>query len=104
MPADETRPSGDEDAATGPTVGNPPLVFETIEAGMARFAKLNNPPRVAHDRERMLHALIKTEAGYMLKRDPDNVITTARALTARGVKTARGGVWTPVRVADILRR
>jgi pimeloyl-ACP methyl ester carboxylesterase len=53
-------------------VGNPPLVFESIEAGMARFAKLNNPPRVAHDRDRMLHALIKVENGYMLKRDPDN--------------------------------
>jgi pimeloyl-ACP methyl ester carboxylesterase len=62
----------DEDAVTGPTVGNPPLVFETIEAGMARFAKLNNPPRVAHDRDRMLHALIRVENGFMLKRDPDN--------------------------------
>jgi esterase len=68
----DSQMNRDEDAATGPTVGNPPLVFESIEAGMARFAKLNNPPRVAHDRERMMHALIKTEAGYMLKRDPDN--------------------------------
>jgi esterase len=68
----DSQMNRDEDAATGPTVGNPPLVFESIEAGMARFAKLNNPPRVAHDRERMQHALIKIEAGYMLKRDPDN--------------------------------
>jgi esterase len=68
----DSQMNRDEDAVAGPTVGNPPLVFETIEAGMARFAKLNNPPRVAHDRDRMLHALIKTEAGYMLKRDPDN--------------------------------
>jgi esterase len=68
----DSQMNRDEDAVAGPTVGNPPLVFESIEAGMARFAKLNNPPRVAHDRDRMLHALIKTEAGYMLKRDPDN--------------------------------
>jgi esterase len=68
----DSQMNRDEDAVAGPTVGNPPLVFESIEAGMARFAKLNNPPRVAHDRERMVHALIKTEAGYMLKRDPDN--------------------------------
>jgi esterase len=68
----DSQMNRDEDAVTGPTVGNPPLVFETIEAGMARFAKLNNPPRVAHDRDRMLHALIRVENGFMLKRDPDN--------------------------------
>lgn len=68
----DSQMNRDEDAVAGPTVGNPPLVFESIEAGMARFAKLNNPPRVAHDRDRMLHALIKVETGYMLKRDPDN--------------------------------
>jgi hypothetical protein len=28
----------------------------------------------------------------------------ARALAARGVKTARGGDWTAVQVSDILRR
>ena len=38
---------------------------------MARHAKLNNPPRIARDRERAEHALIKVEKGYMLKRDPD---------------------------------
>jgi pimeloyl-ACP methyl ester carboxylesterase len=68
----DSQMNRDEDAVAGPTVGNPPLVFESIEAGMARFAKLNNPPRVAHDRDRMLHALIKVENGFMLKRDPDN--------------------------------
>jgi pimeloyl-ACP methyl ester carboxylesterase len=68
----DSQMNRDEDAATGPTVGNPPLVFPTIEEGMARFAKLNNPPRVAHDRERMQHALIKVDNGFMLKRDPDN--------------------------------
>ncbi|MEA2902665.1 MAG: esterase [Alphaproteobacteria bacterium] len=54
------------------TVGNPPTVFPSIEATMASFAKLNNPPRIASDRERALNALIKVEGGYMLKRDPDN--------------------------------
>ena len=68
----DSQMNRDEDAPTGPTVGNPPLVFPTIEAGMAYFAKLNNPPQVAHDRHRMLHALIKVENGFMLKRDPDN--------------------------------
>jgi len=68
----DSQMNRDEDAATGPTVGNPPLIFPTIEEGMARFAKLNNPPRVAHDRERMQHALIKVDNGFMLKRDPDN--------------------------------
>src|SRR5689334_22559775 len=33
----------------GPTVGNPPTMFESIDAAMASFAKLSNPPRVAHD-------------------------------------------------------
>jgi pimeloyl-ACP methyl ester carboxylesterase len=68
----DSQMNRDEDAVAGPTVGNPPLVFPSIEAGMAQFAKLNNPPRVAHDRDRMLHALIKVENGFMLKRDPDN--------------------------------
>jgi pimeloyl-ACP methyl ester carboxylesterase len=68
----DSQMNRDEDATTGPTVGNPPLVFETIEAAMARFARLNNPPRMGLDRERAEHALIKVDAGYMLKRDPDN--------------------------------
>jgi pimeloyl-ACP methyl ester carboxylesterase len=62
---------GGEGAARQPT-GNPPLIFPSIEAAMESFAKLSNPPRIAHDRERAQNALIKIEAGYMLKRDPDN--------------------------------
>jgi esterase len=54
-----------------PPTGNPPLVFESIEAAMAHFAKLSNPPRISHDRERAQAALVKVEKGYMLKRDPD---------------------------------
>jgi esterase len=68
----DSQMNRNEEAASGPTVGNPPLVTDTIEAMMARFAKLNNPPRLAHDRVRAEHALIRTETGFMLKRDPDN--------------------------------
>jgi pimeloyl-ACP methyl ester carboxylesterase len=68
----DSQMNRDEDAATGPTVGNPPLVFESVEAAMARFARLKNPPRFGLDRERAEHALIKVDNGYMLKRDPDN--------------------------------
>ena len=56
----------------GAATGNPPTIFESIDAVMASFAKLNNPPRIAHDRERAQNALIKVERGFMLKRDPDN--------------------------------
>jgi esterase len=59
-------------AGNRPTVGNPPTMFPTIEAAMESFAKVSSPPRLSHDRERALHALIRLESGYMLKRDPDN--------------------------------
>ncbi len=64
------------DGPKKPTVGNPPEVYPSIEAAMAKFAKLNNPPRFGLDRDRAAHALIKTDAGYMLKRDPDNANKT----------------------------
>jgi len=53
------------------TTGNPPLVFESIDAAMAHFAKLSNPPRIASDRTRAENALVRVENGFMLKRDPD---------------------------------
>jgi esterase len=68
----DSQMNRDEDATTGPTVGNPPMMFESIEAAMARFARLNNPPRMGLDRARAEHALIKLDNRYMLKRDPDN--------------------------------
>ena len=89
----DSQMNRDEDAVAGPTVGNPPLVFETIEAGMARFAKLNNPPRVAHDRDRMLHALIKVEAGFMLKRDPDNGNKKPIGVPAKPLKFPLREMW-----------
>jgi pimeloyl-ACP methyl ester carboxylesterase len=68
----DSQMNRDESARTGSSVGKPPLVFPSIEAAMANFAKLNNPPRFGLDRDRAVHALIKVENGFMLKRDPDN--------------------------------
>jgi esterase len=68
----DSQMNREESARTGSSIGNPPLVFPSIEAAMANFAKLNNPPRFGLDRERAQQALIKVENGYMLKRDPDN--------------------------------
>jgi esterase len=70
-------PLGGEDggpAGGGPRVAidKPPTMFESVEIMMAGFAKLSSPPRLGQDRERALHALIRLESGYMLKRDPDN--------------------------------
>jgi esterase len=65
-------------AAGRSPIGNPPLVFETVETAMAHFAKLSNPPRISHDRERAQQALVKVEKGYMLKRDPDFQNTKAQ--------------------------
>jgi esterase len=68
----DSQMNRDEDAVTGPTVGNQPTMFESIEACVARFARINNTPRIGLDRERAVQALIKLDNGYMLKRDPDN--------------------------------
>jgi pimeloyl-ACP methyl ester carboxylesterase len=56
--------------------GRPPIVFPTVEAAMARYAKLENPPRMGLDRKRAEQGLTKVDAGYQLKMDPDyaNVI------------------------------
>lgn len=53
------------------SLGNKPTMFASIEAAMQSFAKLENPPRIAHDRARAEKALRKVEGGYMLLRDPD---------------------------------
>ena len=47
-------------------------MYDSVETMRAGFAKASSPPRVGSDRERALHALIRLEKGYMLKRDPDN--------------------------------
>jgi pimeloyl-ACP methyl ester carboxylesterase len=76
-----------------PAGSNPPLVFETVEAAMAHFAKLSNPPRIAHDRERAQAALVKVEKGYMLKRDPDFQNTQPQGEGANLPQRARRDVW-----------
>jgi pimeloyl-ACP methyl ester carboxylesterase len=53
------------------SVGNPPLVFDSVQAAMDHFARLSNPPRISHDRDRAERALSKADGGYMLMRDPD---------------------------------
>ena len=55
----------------GPSVGNPPVMFASVDAAMSRFAKLSNPPRIASDRARAEQALVQTPDGWQLKRDPD---------------------------------
>jgi pimeloyl-ACP methyl ester carboxylesterase len=63
------------DKAAPASTGNPLPIFPTVEAAMAQFAKLDNPPRFALDRARAMAALKKVEGGYMLKRDPDHANT-----------------------------
>lgn len=65
--------SGMDRDAGGPkvSIGNPPLTFPSVEAAMAHFAKLSNPPRISHDRDRAQRALVPVADGFMLKRDPD---------------------------------
>ncbi len=73
--------------------GNPPLMFPSIDAAMASFAKLSNPPRVAHDRERAQNALVKVDDAFMLKRDPDNANTTPIGDGAGLPQRPRTDVW-----------
>jgi pimeloyl-ACP methyl ester carboxylesterase len=83
----------EEGGGARPPVGNPPLVFESVEAAMAHFAKLSNPPRISHDRERALAALVKVEKGYMLKRDPDFQNTKPQGEGANLPQRAHRDVW-----------
>jgi pimeloyl-ACP methyl ester carboxylesterase len=76
-----------------PATGNPPLVFESVEAAMAHFAKLSNPPRISHDRKRAQAALVKVEKGYMLKRDPDFQNTKPQGEGASLPQRAPRDVW-----------
>jgi len=80
-------------AAGRPPTGNAPLVFESVEPAMAQFAKLSNPPRVSHDRQRAQQALVKVEKGYMLKRDPDFRNTKPQGEGANLPQRAARDVW-----------
>lgn len=64
------------------SLGNSPVVFESVVAAMHYFAKLENPPRIAHDRVRAEKALRKLDNGYMLLRDPDYRNTQSQAIGA----------------------
>src|SRR4029450_9486891 len=76
-----------------PTLGNPPLVFESVDTAMAHFAKLSNPPRISHDRERAQAALVKVDKGYMLKRDRDFQNTKPQVEGANLPQRASRDVW-----------
>ena len=49
-------------------------------------------------------ARVASEPEALLEVQVSGLRGVARALTARGVRTARGGDWTAVQVSDILRR
>jgi esterase len=66
----DSQMNREEGARTGKSIGNPPYIFESVEAAMAKH-KFSNPPRFASDRTRAEQGLVKTEKGLMLKRDPD---------------------------------
>jgi len=66
----DSQMNREESARTGKSIGNPPYVYESIEAAMAKF-KFSNPPRLAWDRKRAEQACVKVDNGLMLKRDPD---------------------------------
>jgi pimeloyl-ACP methyl ester carboxylesterase len=66
----DSQMNREESARTGKSVGNPPYVFESVEAAMEKH-KFSNPPRFSWDRKRAEQSLVKVEKGFMLKRDPD---------------------------------
>jgi pimeloyl-ACP methyl ester carboxylesterase len=87
----EAAPSGG--GGQRQTTGNPPLVFPSVDAAMSSFAKLNNPPRIAHDHERAQHALVSIDGSFMLKRDPDNGNATPIGEGAAMPRRPRTDVW-----------
>ena len=86
---------------------------EALAAAKARGVALGNP-RLAEARAGLNTArqeaadLFAANVRPIIKEIQASGITSlrgvAKALSARGVKTARGGAWTAVQVADILRR
>jgi pimeloyl-ACP methyl ester carboxylesterase len=66
----DSQMNREESARTGKSVGNPPYIYESVEAAMEKY-KFSNPPRFSWDRKRAEQSLVKVEKGLMLKRDPD---------------------------------
>jgi DNA invertase Pin-like site-specific DNA recombinase len=86
---------------------------DALQAAKARGKKLGNP-KLAEARKRAVQGNKSSAARYAANVLPvireiqasgvKSLRGVARALAARGIATARGGAWTPVQVADILRR
>ena len=86
---------------------------EALRAAKARGKKLGNP-KLAEARKFAIEGNRASAARYAANVLPvmreiqasgiSSLRGVARALTARGIATARGGEWTPVQVSDILRR
>jgi len=66
----DSQMNREEGARSGKSIGNPPYIFESVEAAMEKH-KFSNPPRLSWDRKRAEQAFVKVEKGLMLKRDPD---------------------------------
>jgi DNA invertase Pin-like site-specific DNA recombinase len=86
---------------------------DALQAAKARGKRLGNP-KLGEARQRAFAANRAAADGFAANVLPvihqiqasgvQSLRGVARALTARGVKTARGGEWSAVQVADILRR
>jgi DNA invertase Pin-like site-specific DNA recombinase len=84
-----------------------------LKAAKARDKRLGNP-KLADARLRSSAARKENSERYSANLLPvireiqrsgvKSLRGVARALTVRGIPTARGGTWTPVQVSDILRR
>lgn len=75
------------------SVGNPPDVFESVEAAMASLADRHSPPRFSLDRERAELALDEVDGEYCLKRDPDHGNRQSQAPGAGQPKLRDLDVW-----------
>jgi DNA invertase Pin-like site-specific DNA recombinase len=86
---------------------------DALRAAKARGKRLGNP-KLSEARKMALKANRKVAESFAANVLPiirqiqqsgvHSARSIARALAARGIKTARGGEWTGVQVADILRR
>jgi Recombinase len=97
----------------GELVGVRVINGDKLHSREARGQKLGNP-RLSEARENAVKGNKEMAGRYAANVLPvireiqasgvKSLRGVARALTARGIATARGGTWTPVQVTDILRR
>jgi DNA invertase Pin-like site-specific DNA recombinase len=86
---------------------------DALQAAKARGQRLGNP-KLAQARNRAAESIREAADQFAANVLPvihqirgsgiQSLRGVARALTARGIKTARGGEWSAVQVSDILRR